>query len=59
MPIGHFAGRREQARHASDPGRPLPDIRNPAEIQAYFLQEVQLGEELIAEGANSLFAHRA
>ncbi|CAJ0581921.1 unnamed protein product, partial [Mesorhabditis spiculigera] len=28
----------------------LPDPRNPASMQAFFLQEVQLGEELMAAG---------
>ncbi|TKR60936.1 hypothetical protein L596_028117 [Steinernema carpocapsae] len=28
----------------------VPDVNNPTEMQAFFLQEVQLGEELIAEG---------
>lgn len=27
-----------------------PDPMNPTEMQAYFIQEVQLGEELLAEG---------
>uniref|UniRef100_A0A914UJZ0 Mitochondrial import receptor subunit TOM20 n=1 Tax=Plectus sambesii TaxID=2011161 RepID=A0A914UJZ0_9BILA len=28
----------------------LPNINNPTEMQAFFLQEVQLGEELLSEG---------
>jgi hypothetical protein len=28
----------------------LPDIRDREEVQQYFLQQVQLGEELIAQG---------
>lgn len=31
-------------------GRPLPNLRNPTEMQAFFLQEVQLGEELMSTG---------
>lgn len=31
-------------------GRQLPNMSNPTEVQAFFLQEVQLGEEMIAEG---------
>jgi len=42
--------RRQKATAAVSTGRPLPDVRNPNEIQAFFLQEVQLGEELLAEG---------
>ncbi|VDN21974.1 unnamed protein product [Gongylonema pulchrum] len=43
---------REQRRAASLKKQPktLPNPHNPAEVQAYFLQEVQLGEELIGEG---------
>lgn len=31
-------------------GRPMPNLNNPTELQAFFLQEVQLGEEMLAEG---------
>ncbi|VDM48786.1 unnamed protein product [Toxocara canis] len=31
-------------------GRQLPNVNNPTEMQAFFLQEVQLGEEMVAEG---------
>ncbi|VDK47945.1 unnamed protein product [Anisakis simplex] len=36
---------------AAGGGRQLPNMSNPTEVQAFFLQEVQLGEEMIAEGA--------
>lgn len=32
-----------------------PDFTNTTEMQAFFLQEVQLGEELIGEGKKFLF----
>ncbi|VDN08095.1 unnamed protein product [Thelazia callipaeda] len=43
---------REQRRAASKKKEPksFPNPRNASEIQAFFLQEVQLGEELLSDG---------
>jgi len=39
--------RQDQDRRRTNP---LPNFNDPSQMQAYFLQEVQLGEELLAEG---------
>ena len=60
--IGVFIDRRAAAqakggRSGTGSGRPLPNLNNPTEMQAFFLQEVQLGEELMAAGKfNYLFS---
>uniref|UniRef100_A0A915B6I0 Mitochondrial import receptor subunit TOM20 homolog n=1 Tax=Parascaris univalens TaxID=6257 RepID=A0A915B6I0_PARUN len=44
------AARSARGGRATAGGRHLPDVNNPTEMQAFFLQEVQLGEEMMAEG---------
>ena len=46
-----FSERKEkqQAKHEQEVAD-LPDIRNQAEVQQYFLQQIQLGEELVQQG---------
>ncbi|XP_043211018.1 mitochondrial import receptor subunit TOM20 homolog [Amphibalanus amphitrite] len=42
--------RRKQGARAAAGGSALPDLRSQEEVQTFFLQEVQLGEELLAQG---------
>merc|ERR1711941_255663 len=42
--------RRKQADKVGDHTKQLPDFSNQEEVQRFFLQEVQLGEELLAQG---------
>ena len=42
--------RRKQADQGGDHTNTLPDFSNQEEVQRFFLQEVQLGEELLAQG---------
>merc|ERR1711988_1699743 len=42
--------RRKQADKVGDHTKQLPDYSNQEEVQRFFLQEVQLGEELLAQG---------
>ena len=44
------AGRKQGARAAAG-GSALPDLRSQEAVQSFFLQEVQLGEELLAQGS--------
>lgn len=50
------AARSARGGRATAGGRQLPDVNNPTEMQAFFLQEVQLGEEMMAEGWSPLFS---
>merc|ERR1711953_427110 len=40
----------KQADQGGDHTNTLPDFSNQEEVQRFFLQEVQLGEELLAQG---------
>jgi hypothetical protein len=42
--------RKEAANARTEISMQLPNIANRDEVQQYFLQQVQLGEELIAQG---------
>jgi len=42
--------RQQKRDHDRRRNNPLPNLNDPTQVQAYFLQEVQLGEELLAEG---------
>lgn len=44
---------KKRAKHEQEIAN-LPDIRNTAEVQQYFLQQIQLGEELVQQGSVSL-----
>lgn len=46
-----FIADRRAAARKIEAKTPLPDIRNPTEMQAFFVQEVQLGEELLGDGS--------
>ncbi|XP_067884478.1 mitochondrial import receptor subunit TOM20 homolog [Heterodontus francisci] len=47
----HFTGRRKQrlAREKAGLSR-LPDLKDAEAVQKFFLEEIQLGEELLAQG---------
>ncbi|KAF7989308.1 hypothetical protein HCN44_007982 [Aphidius gifuensis] len=42
--------RRKNKKQASKCGSEIPDLTDPELVQKFFLQEVQLGEELLAAG---------
>ena len=47
----NLKARRKQADQSGDHTKQqLPDFSNQEEVQRFFLQEVQLGEELLAQG---------
>jgi len=38
------------AKHGREGAKELPDLRDPEAMQRFFMQEVQLGEQLLGEG---------
>ncbi|XP_057319564.1 mitochondrial import receptor subunit TOM20 homolog [Microplitis mediator] len=42
--------RRKAKRQAQKSGTTIPDLKDPEIVQKFFLQQVQLGEELLANG---------
>lgn len=44
-----FLGRKAK-RQAQKSGTTIPDLKDPEIVQKFFLQQVQLGEELLANG---------
>ncbi|CAB1429291.1 unnamed protein product [Pleuronectes platessa] len=50
VPVGSAGRRKQQAAKERDGQAKLPDLKDAEAVQKFFLEEIQLGEELLAQG---------